>query len=101
EFSCLRHNPEPSRVRYVADLAAAWMRLRRRSPSERRVALVLSDYPAKGGRIGYAVGLDTPASVDMIARELRNAGYEIGALPRGDALMRTLEKEGLIIELPL
>ena len=80
EFSCLRHKPEPSRVDYVADLAAAWVCLRRKPRSTRQIALVLSDYPAKGGRVGYAVGLDTPASVGGIARELRNAGYEIGPL---------------------
>jgi cobaltochelatase CobN len=30
------------------------------SAAERKLALVLSDYPARGGRTGYAVGLDTP-----------------------------------------
>jgi cobaltochelatase CobN len=101
EFSCLRHKPELSRVNQVADLAAAWAHLRRKPRHERRVALVLSDYPAKGGRVGYAVGLDTPASVDVIARELRDAGYDMGRLAEGDALMRRFESDGAILELPL
>ena len=101
EFSSLRHKPEPSRVDYVADLAAAWVRLRRKSRAERRIALVLSDYPAKGGRVGYAVGLDTPKSVDVIASALRDAGYHIEEVPDADALMRALESERAIIELPL
>ena len=47
----------------------------------RALACVLSDYPAKGGRVGYAVGLDTPRSVAAIGEALREAGYDIGALP--------------------
>jgi cobaltochelatase CobN len=101
EFSCLRHKPEPSRIDYVADLAAAWVRLRRRAPAERRLALVLSDYPAKGGRVGYAVGLDTPGSVAVIASKLRHVGYDVDAMSEGDALMRALEGESAIVELPL
>jgi cobaltochelatase CobN len=101
EFSCLRHKPEPSRVDYVANLAAAWVCLRRKPRSTRQIALVLSDYPAKGGRVGYAVGLDTPASVGGIARELRNAGYEIGPLPEGDALMHAFKSKSALVELPL
>jgi cobaltochelatase CobN len=101
EFSCLRHKPHSSRVDYVADLSAAWVRVRRQSSGERRIALVLSNYPAKGGRVGYAVGLDTPASIDVIARELHAAGYRIDALPEGDALMRSLESQDAIAEVPL
>jgi cobaltochelatase CobN len=101
EFSCSRHEPEPSRVDYVADLASSWVRLRRKRPRERRIALVLSDYPAKGGRVGYAVGLDTAKSVNVIASALRKAGYEIGELAADNALMRTLENASATIELPL
>jgi cobaltochelatase CobN len=101
EFSCLRHTPEASRVDYVAALAAAWTGLRRKHRSKRKIALVLSDYPAKGGRVGYAVGLDTPASVGVIARELRDAGYGIGELPEGATLMRAFARDDAIIELSL
>ena len=44
---------------------------RARRAHERRLALVLSDYPARGGRTGYAVGLDTPASAAGILTLLR------------------------------
>jgi cobaltochelatase CobN len=101
EFSCVRHSPDASRIEYVADLASAWVRLRRKKVSERRIALVLSDYPAKGGRVGYAVGLDTPASVGVIARALRSVGYDIGDLPQGDALLRALERDEALVELRL
>ncbi len=90
EFSRLMHRPLPSRVDLVADLAAAWIKLRRTPPVERRIAMVLSDYPGKLGREAYAVGLDTPASVDAIAEDLRAAGYAVGALPQAADLMNAI-----------
>ena len=38
----------------------------------------LSDYPARGGRTGYAVGLDTTESALEILRMLRDEGYDTG-----------------------
>ena len=55
--------PLPSRVSFVADLAAAWVKLRKTPRAARKIACVLSDYPSRQGRGGYAVGLDTAKSV--------------------------------------
>jgi cobaltochelatase CobN len=78
----------PGRVAFVADLAANWARLRRTPPSERRVALVLANYPNRDGRIGNGVGLDTPASAAAILSALGEAGYDVGDAPMdGAALM--------------
>ncbi len=79
EFASVRHEPDPDRVDYVARLAVSWVKLARKSRAERRVALVLSDYPARGGRTGYAVGLDTAASAREILRLLQAEGFDIGA----------------------
>ncbi|MBV9566669.1 MAG: cobaltochelatase subunit CobN, partial [Hyphomicrobiales bacterium] len=94
EFTHLAHQPEASRVAHLADLAAAWTRLRRLAPAERRLACVLSDYPGKGGRAGYAVGLDTPRSVAKIAKGLRDVGYRIGPIPKPARLMAALTQSG-------
>ena len=79
EFAAVRHVPDTGRIDYVARLASAWAALRGKEPSERRLALVLSDYPARGGRTGYAVGLDTTESTLEILRLLRDAGYDVGS----------------------
>jgi cobaltochelatase CobN len=79
QFASVRHAPLPDRVDYVAQLAANWARLGGKPPAERKLALVLSNYPARGGRAGYAVGLDTMESTLEILRLLRDAGYDIGA----------------------
>ncbi|MGH6840917.1 MAG: cobaltochelatase subunit CobN, partial [Methylocella sp.] len=58
EFTPRFHAPLPSRVNFVTDLAAAWVSLRKTPPAARRIACVLSNYPSRQGRGGYAVGLD-------------------------------------------
>jgi cobaltochelatase CobN len=90
EFTRLVHRPDPSRVAHVADLALAWSRLRATPRAERRLACIVSDYPGRGGRVGYAVGLDTPASLLSIAAHLRHEGFRVGPLPEATALMHGL-----------
>jgi len=91
EFTPVIHAASSSRVNFVADLAGAWIKLRKTPPAKRKIACVLSDYPSKSGRGGYAVGLDAPKSIASIAALLHEAGYDIGTLPHEDDLMRRLE----------
>lgn len=79
EFSETRHAPEPSRIDFVANLALNWARLRRKPNAEKSLALILSDYPARRGRGGYAIGLDAEASVHEIVSALIDAGYDVGS----------------------
>src|SRR5471032_2490963 len=79
EYATVQHTPVPDRIDYVARLAAAWAKLGGTPRAERRLALVMSNYPARGGRAGYAVGLDTTESTLEILRLLRSQGYDVGA----------------------
>ncbi|GAA2073012.1 cobaltochelatase subunit CobN [Aeromicrobium tamlense] len=74
-----RYETDPERCARVAGIAVNHARLRFVPPAERRVALVLSAYPTKHSRIGNAVGLDTPVSAIRLLRQLRDAGYDLGA----------------------
>ncbi len=78
EFASVRHRPCPDRIEFVARQAACWVKLGRTPRAERRLALVLSDYPARAGRAGYAVGLDTAESVVQIVKLLHAEGYDVG-----------------------
>ena len=89
-FSERRARPYPEGIAALADRAAAWTRLARTPRAARRLAVVLSDYPARGGRAGFAVGLDTPESARAIVSDLDEAGYAAGPLPDADRLMRAL-----------
>jgi cobaltochelatase CobN len=87
ECAILDHRPVPDRVAFVAALAAAWARLRAAPAAERRVALVLANYPNRDGRIGNGVGLDTPAAAIEVMRALAGAGYAVGAPPADGAAL--------------
>ncbi|MEK8093901.1 cobaltochelatase subunit CobN [Methylocystis sp. IM3] len=106
EFDEPRHAPEPTRIAFVADLAANWARLRRKPNAEKSLALVLSDYPARRGRGGYAIGLDAEASASEIVSALQIAGYRLGdaSLARagdGRSLVRSLEDGACCVDFPL
>jgi cobaltochelatase CobN len=94
EFTRVVHRTTPHGVSYAADLALAWATLRRTPRAERRVACVLSDYPAKAGRTGYAVGLDTPRSVIAIAERLACEGFSIEIPDSAATLIEALSVGG-------
>ena len=79
--------PVPDRVAYVAELANRWVRLRLKSVAERRVAVILANYPNKDGRIGNGVGLDTPAGTVKVLQAMQGAGYAIETLPQDGAAL--------------
>jgi cobaltochelatase CobN len=87
----VQYQPHAERLDFVVKLARRWCRLRTLPNREKRLALVLANYPTREGRIGNGVGLDTPASVIGILRDLQKRGYGIEAIPEdGDALMHVL-----------
>jgi cobaltochelatase CobN len=87
EADLVGYRPVVDRVAFVADLARNWARLRAKPPAERRLAIVLANYPNRDGRIGNGVGLDTPASAIAILRALRDAGYRTGDMPQDAAAL--------------
>ena len=83
----------PDRVGFVADLAANWVKLRRRPASARKVAIILANYPNKDGRIANGVGYDTPASTIRMLESMRDAGYGVTDLPAsGNELIESLQQ---------
>ncbi len=74
---CYRAQPE--RMDFVAELARRWVALARVPNGEKRIALILANYPTRDGRIGNGVGLDTPAAALNILRALREEGYPVTA----------------------
>lgn len=76
---CYRAHPE--RMDFVAELARRWVELARLPNGQKRVALVLANYPTRDGRIGNGVGLDTPAAALNILKALQAEGYPVAALP--------------------
>jgi cobaltochelatase CobN len=86
---CYRAQPE--RMDFVAELARRWILLGRLPNADKRVALILANYPTRDGRIGNGVGLDTPAAALNILRAMQSSGYPVADLPdTGTALIHQL-----------
>ena len=92
QASLVSHQPDHSRVGFVADLARNWINLREHQPGERRVAIVLANYPNRDGRLANGVGLDTPAGTVKVLHRLRTEGYQLDEFPNdGDGLIEHLQ----------
>ncbi|NKB50604.1 MAG: cobaltochelatase subunit CobN, partial [Alphaproteobacteria bacterium] len=81
------YQPVADRLAFTAKLAAAWAELRTTSADNRKVALVLANYPNRDGRLGNGVGLDTPAATMTVLNALATAGYRLANLPHDSAAL--------------
>ena len=81
------YKPVPNRIARVAELAANWCKLRHTSADQKRVAIILANYPNKEGRIANGVGYDTPASTVNILKALGAEATPIN----GNALIEALQ----------
>ena len=86
-------------AKYIAKRIARWIRLRRKPPKERRIAIVLINPPCKGAESSVAVGLglDVPESVVKLLHTLKSEGYHVENIPQsGEHLIRMiLERHAL------
>jgi cobaltochelatase CobN len=89
------YRPVADRVAFVARLAAAWARLRRTDAAERRIAIVLANYPNRDGRMANGVGLDTPAGVVRTLQAMAEAGYRVEDMPDDAAGLMALLAAGV------
>ncbi len=91
ETDVVTYEPVPDRVEFVADLATRWASLRRTPVGDRRIALILANYPNRDGRLANGVGLDTPQSAIAVLHALKSAGYRLDDIPAdGDELIQRL-----------
>ncbi|MBY4676036.1 cobaltochelatase subunit CobN [Marinobacterium arenosum] len=91
QYDAIQFELHNERAAFVAELAARWAALTGKSNAEKRIALVLANYPTRDGRIGNGVGLDTPQSTVEILRALAGAGYPVSDIPAdGSALVKEL-----------
>ena len=110
-FAAVTSHPEPDRIEMIADRIAALVRLRSLPRGERRIAVLMPEYPGAPGRSGYAVGLDVPESVRVLLGDLAAAGYAVVDAPNnsralldtlagGEAAISLAEYERLLARLP-
>lgn len=85
--------PVPEQIERLADRMARRVALRRKANAEKRIALVLFNFPPNMGSIGTAAYLDVFASVYRLLGELKAAGYQV-ELPASAEALRQMVVEG-------
>lgn len=73
--------PIENRIQRFAKQAACWAQLGIIKNSEKNIAIILSNYPNKDGRMANGVGLDTPASAINLLKALGSDGYAVEGAP--------------------
>jgi cobaltochelatase CobN len=91
EFARVAHQPAAEGIAAASRSASLWARLATTPRVERKLALVLSDYPGAAGQAAHAVGLDAIESAAEILQLLKYAGFDVGdALPDSKQLVAEL-----------
>jgi magnesium chelatase subunit H len=80
----------PERAEALADRVARLVTLRRTERSERRIAVVLFNFPPNAGAVGSAAYLAVFASLYNTLKSLAAGGYSVQVPASADALRRTL-----------
>jgi magnesium chelatase subunit H len=78
----------PERAAMLAGRVARLVALRRTAPTDRKIAVVLFNFPPNAGATGTAAHLSVFESLHNTLRELQNAGYRVDLPPSADALRR-------------
>ncbi len=85
-------NPEPERVDALADRLRKIVELRRSPVQERRVAIVLFNFPPNGGSTGTAAYLSVFRSLYNTLKGMQSAGYDVDLPEDVDALRSAILK---------
>ncbi|MEQ1902019.1 MAG: cobaltochelatase subunit CobN, partial [Devosia sp.] len=76
--------PDADGILRAATLAKNWTRLRATKRGERKVGIVLANYPIRDGRLANGVGYDAPQSTVEILRLLGESGYRLNRAQAAD-----------------
>lgn len=70
--------PLKENIKVVANRVRSWLRLRKKTNGEKRIALILYDYPPGEATLGNASYLDVNSSLRQILQYLEKEGYYLG-----------------------
>ena len=82
QCSLATYQANGNRIEFVTKLISSWLGLRKKDVSEKKIGLILANYPNKDGRLANGVGLDTPTSTIDLMRFLSKNGYSVSCIPK-------------------
>ncbi len=77
----------PDRLQRLATITGGFVKLRRTPNSQKKIAVVVYNYPPGQGNTATAALLDVPASLIALLDRLKAEGYAVGSYPRDPATM--------------
>lgn len=78
DSSILKYEAHLPACEFMAELAQRWTSLRYKKNRDKKVAVILPNYPNKDSRLANGVGLDTPESCIVLLDALKAEGYTVG-----------------------
>ncbi|MDY8136620.1 cobaltochelatase subunit CobN [Aquimarina sp. 2201CG5-10] len=78
DSSILKYEAYLPACEFMVELAQKWTTLQCKRNEEKKIAVILPNYPNKDSRLANGVGLDTPQSCQVLLQELKAAGYNVG-----------------------
>ncbi len=99
EFGIMRSESIDEHVKYLARKVKKWIRLRRKRPEERKIAIILINPPCKGleANVAVGLGLDVPESIVQFLKHLKSKGYRVENEPNSgrELIKMILERKAL------
>jgi magnesium chelatase subunit H len=71
----------PDRTARLAHIAKGWANLKRKSNRDKKLAVLVYDYPVGQGNLATAALLDVPESILKLLHRLKKEGYQVGNIP--------------------
>jgi cobaltochelatase CobN len=77
QFSHLVHEADSGRIAAAVNRVSSWHRLAVKPACDKKLAIILSNYPGRPHQIAHAVGLDALASAQALLKDLAEAGFDV------------------------
>ena len=82
----------PERVKRLTGRVKSWIDLRKTPVQDKKIAIILYNFPPGYGATGTAALLNVPRSLMKLLRALKEEGYNVGELPEdGEELIRQIK----------
>ena len=88
--------PLKENIQLVANRIKKWLDLRKKLNSQKKIALIVYNYPPGEDKIGNAAYLDVSESVRNLIKKLADEGYNVQNLPEGKTIADFLIKSGTV-----
>ncbi len=82
----------PERAKRLTGRVKNWIKLKQKTPSQRKIAVILYGFPPGYGATGTAALLNVPRSLIKFLTALKEQGYTVGEIPEdGEALIQQVK----------